>query len=211
MSRNRDEDISLGFSYKHFKHGAHACLIYRDESEKRRVISKYIESGIANNEQIGYFVDTMTPEEVRAWLAELDVELPQTRQVEISPAVSVYCPDGKFVPEQMLSRLKNHYDQAIAAGFSGSRLSGEMTWSCRNIPGSDQLIVYEALINTIFDTHPVTVVCQYDVNKFDGGLIYDVLQVHPLMFVHGQIVKNPAYVRPEEFLHNRMNTTKNEE
>ncbi|MCC5013798.1 MULTISPECIES: MEDS domain-containing protein [unclassified Legionella] len=210
MPRNRGEDISLGFSYEHFKHGAHACLIYRDESEKRRVISKYIESGIANNEQIGYFVDTMTPEEVRAWLAELDVELPQTRQVEISPAVSVYCPDGQFVPEQMLSRLKNHYDHAIAAGFSGSRLSGEMTWSCRNIPGSDQLIVYEALINTILDTHPITVVCQYDVNKFDGGLIYDVLQVHPFMFVHGQIVKNPAYIRPEEFFHNRMNTIKNE-
>ncbi|PWY54094.1 hypothetical protein DGG96_18825 [Legionella qingyii] len=210
MSMNSDEDISLGFGYKHFKHGAHACLIYRDEAEKRRVISKYIESGIANNEQIGYFVDTMTPDEVKAWLAELDVELPQTKQVEISPAVSIYCPDGKFVPEQMLSCLKNYYDQAIAAGFSGARLSGEMTWSCRNIPGSEQLIVYEALINTILNTHPVTAVCQYDVNKFDGGLIYDVLQVHPLMFVHGQIVKNPAYIKPEEFLHNLMNNIKNE-
>ncbi|QMT60532.1 MEDS domain-containing protein [Legionella sp. PC997] len=210
MPRNRDKDISLGFGYKHFKHGAHACLIYRDESEKRRVISKYIESGIANNEQIEYFVDTMTPEEVRAWLAELDVELPQTKQVEISPAVSVYCPDGNFVPEQMLSCLKNYYDQSIAAGFSGARISGEMTWSCRNIPGSEQLIVYEALINTILDTHPITAVCQYDVNKFDGGLIYDVLQVHPLMFVHGQIVKNPAYIKPDEFLHNHMNNLKNE-
>ncbi|MCW8400281.1 MEDS domain-containing protein [Legionella sp. PATHC038] len=197
-----NEDISLGFGYKHFKDGAHACLIYRDEAERRRVISKYIESGMINNEQIGYFVDTMTPEEVRVWLAELDVELPKSKQVEITPAVSTYCPDGKFIPEQMLSCLKLHYEHAIAAGFSGSRISGEMSWACRNIPGSDQLIVYEALINTVIDTHPVKVVCQYDVSKFDGGLIYDVLQVHPFMFVHGQIVKNPAYIKPDEFLHN---------
>jgi len=199
------DDISLGFTYKHFKHGAHACLMYRDESERRRVISKYIESGILNNERIGYFVDIMKPEEVVDWLGELGIEVPKTSQVTITPAVTTYCPEGKFIPEQMLSCLKRHYEQAIADGFVGARLSGEMSWSLRNIPGSEQLIVYEALINTILDTHPVTAMCQYDVTKFDGGLIYDVLQVHPLMVVHGQIVKNPAYVRPDEFLRNYKN------
>nr|WP_254596065.1 MEDS domain-containing protein [Legionella micdadei] len=179
--------------------------MYRDESERRRVISKYIESGILNNERIGYFVDIMKPEEVVDWLGELGIEVPKTSQVTITPAVTTYCPEGKFIPEQMLSCLKRHYEQAIADGFVGARLSGEMSWSLRNIPGSEQLIVYEALINTILDTHPVTAMCQYDVTKFDGGLIYDVLQVHPLMVVHGQIVKNPAYVRPDEFLRNYKN------
>ncbi|MBL7481039.1 MEDS domain-containing protein [Legionella bononiensis] len=200
------QDISLGFSHRRFAGGAHMCMLYRDETERRGVISKYIESGLLNDEKIGYFVDTMKPEEVKSWLAELGVEVPEGKQITISPASSTYCPHNIFVPEVMLENLRRYHEQSIAEGFSGARLSGEMTWSLRNIPGSERLIEYEALINTILKTHPIAALCQYDATKFDGGLLFDILQVHPLMVVHGQIVENPAYIRPEEFLkeyHNR--------
>ena len=39
-----------------------------------------------------------------------------------------------------------------------------------------------------------------DARRFDGATILDVLRVHPMMIVHGQIVRNPYYTRPSEFL-----------
>jgi hypothetical protein len=63
---------------------------------------------------------------------------------------------------------------------------------------------YEALVNEVVITHPVTAVCQYDANKFSGSTILDVLKVHPMMIVHGQIVRNPYYIKPQDFLNRNV-------
>jgi hypothetical protein len=42
--------------------------------------------------------------------------------------------------------------------------------------------------------------CQYDARRFDGATLFKVLQVHPYMVAQGQIVRNPFYLKPEEFL-----------
>ena len=88
-------------------------------------------------------------------------------------------------------------------GCPAVRATGETSWAVRGIPGCDRLLEYEARLNTALETVPVTAVCQYDVNLFDGGTILDVLRVHPIMISRGQLVKNPFYVGPEEFLANR--------
>jgi len=49
-------------------------------------------------------------------------------------------------------------------------------------------------------TVPITVVRQYDAQRFDGAKLYDILSVHPMMIVHGQVVRNPYYVEAEVFL-----------
>jgi hypothetical protein len=33
---------------------------------------------------------------------------------------------------------------------------------------------------------------------YSGGMIYELLNVHPVMIVHGQIMRNPFYVAPVE-------------
>ncbi|MCZ7400963.1 MAG: MEDS domain-containing protein [Candidatus Methanoperedens sp.] len=115
-------------------------------------------------------------------------------------AQDVYCPCGKFVPSEMLTRLSGCYDQAIIAGYPGARVSGEMSWALKGIPGSERLMEYEALINTLCDKHPVTPICQYDARRFDGATLLNVLKVHPMMIVQGKIVQNPYFIEPQEFL-----------
>lgn len=200
---SKNKDISLGFTNKRFQPGIHMCLLYRDETERREIISKYLQAGIQDNEKIDYFADIMTPEELQGWLKELGIELPKdpiNSQVTISPAVDVYCPHGTFVTNDMLQVLRDCYDGSIEKGYSGARVTGETTWTTTDIPGIEHFIEYEAMINDAIKKHPVTVMCQYDVSRFDGGALFDILQVHPLMVVHGQIVNNPAYIGPKVFL-----------
>jgi hypothetical protein len=103
----------------------------------------------------------------------------------------------------MLDVLRGFHGTMLEDGHAGGRVSGEMSWALRGIPGSDRLMEYEALVNGVLATHPVTAICQYDARRFDGQLIFDVLKVHPMMIVNGQVVRNPYYMRPEEFLGSR--------
>lgn len=197
--------VELGFTTESLPAGTHMCLLYSDESERRSVISKYLRCGIEGREKVSYFADILSPAETRAWLGDMGVKLPDDESFYLAPAVQTYCPDGKFVPDQMIEGLKVLYNAAMAEGYPHARASGEMTWALKGIPGSERLIEYEALLNEAFSTHPVIGLCQYDVNKFSGAAILDVLKVHPMMIVNGQIVRNPYYVETRKFLKENFN------
>lgn len=197
------KEVSMGFTRDLFPEGTHMCLIYDNEEQRKKIISRFMATGIALGEQVGYFADTTTPQEVKAWMEEMGVKLPEETEngrFSIFRAESVYCPTGKFVPSEMLARLGDCYERAVNAGYTGARVSGEMSWALKGIQGSDRLMEYEALINTVGERHPVTPICQYDARRFDGATLLNVLKVHPMMIVQGQIVRNPYYMAPQEFL-----------
>lgn len=195
--------IDMGFTKEPFPEGTHMCLIYDNDAYRQKVISQFLAKGLAVGEQVGYFADVTTPTEVATWLKSLGVEVEKLLAegtLEVFVAGEVYCPDGQFVPQSMLRRLSDRYTHAVQDGYVGARASGEMSWALRTFPGSDRLMEYEALINTISATSPVTPICQYDARRFDGATLLNVLKVHPLMIVESQIVRNPYYLPPQEFL-----------
>jgi hypothetical protein len=59
---------------------------------------------------------------------------------------------------------------------------------------------YEARLTQLLVQHPYTACCQYDARRFSGQVLMDVLSVHPLMIVRGQLVKNPYFVEASVFL-----------
>jgi hypothetical protein len=197
---NQGTLTNMGFTSESFPAGTHMCLIYSQESERRKIIGKFLESGLLAQEKVAYFADTLSQEEVRSWLLDMGIDLPESEGFSITDAAKTYSPSGEFVPETMLSTLREFYGQAKRSGYPNARVSGEMSWALKGIPGSERLMEYEALVNEVLVTHPVTAICQYDANRFSGGAILDVLKVHPMMVVHGQIVQNPFYMKPQDFL-----------
>jgi hypothetical protein len=202
IAMQNDGAISLGFDNKAYPAGTHMCLIYNDEAERRKIITKFLEGGLKTGEKVAYFVDEISPGDVYAWLEEMDVNIPEKdldAAFTAAEAQKTYCPDGTFIPDRMLTTLREFYDQSMDQGYPYCRVSGEMGWALKNLPGSDRLMEYESLVNLVVTTHPVTAVCQYDANRFDGATILKCLEVHPYMIVHGQVVHNPYYITPEEF------------
>jgi hypothetical protein len=188
--------ISVGFSAERFHPGTHICLVFRDEHARRSIVSKFVESGLLEGERVFYFADAAEPADVIDWLSSLDVDAAAALDkatFSVDPAASTYCPDGTFVPERMLGTLKQAYTQSHEEGYPHSRVTGEMTWALRGFPGSERLMEYEAAINDVILTHPITAMCQYDANHFDGHVIFRALQVHPYMVMNGQLVKNPYF------------------
>lgn len=199
--------VSLGFTPDLFPAGIHMCYIYNDDQRRQEVMSKFIDSGLQAGERVGYFTDTLSPRELRTHLADMGVHLPpetDRERLSISAALDTYCPDGIFIPERMLKGLESLYTESLGKGYPGVRVTGEMSWALKEIPGRERLIEYEARVNTILLEYPVTAICQYDARRFDGATLFDVLNVHPMMIVAGQVVHNPYYTPPETFLSQRL-------
>jgi hypothetical protein len=202
MNEQRQE-VDRGCTQEVFAECHHLCLIYDSEAQRRKIVSEYLAAGIRRGELVRYFADTTSAEEIRAWLLETGVELSKAEEdgaFGIIKAQSAYCPSGRFVPQEVIENMVSRYGMAKKAGYRGSRACGEMSWALGDIPGADRLLEYEVRINTITETFPHTGMCQYDARLFDGATLFKVLQVHPYMIAQGQIVRNPFYITPEEFL-----------
>jgi len=196
------QNIDLGFVPQHFQEGTHMCLIYKDDEERENVISQYLLKGLITNEKVSYFAFKASKDEIITFLQKSGVVVNE-QNLDVLNAAETYCPNGKFVPEEMLETLRQFYNSSIEKGYKSCRVSGEMHWALQQISGSERLMEYEALVNNVLVTHPVTAICQYDARKFSGELIIDCLKVHPYMIINGQVIENPYFMNPEEFLKQR--------
>ena len=196
-------DTDGGIPREVFPECHHVCLIYENEEERRKTVTEFLASGLKRGELVRYFADRLAPQELRAWLLEKGVELAKAEEdgdFGIVKAESAYCPSGRFEPKEVIERMVSRYATAREAGYRGSRACGEMSWVLRDIPGAERFLEYEVRINTITETFPYIGMCQYDARLFDGATLFNILQVHPFMIAQGQIVRNPYYLKPEEFL-----------
>ncbi|MDA3949681.1 MAG: MEDS domain-containing protein [Spirochaeta sp.] len=190
------DQIDVGFSEETFYAGTHICLVFRDETERQRIVAQFVEGGVLHDERVLYFADSANPSDVISWLTELDVAISGKDDPFFSAdsAASVYYPTGQFDPEEMCETLKTSWTTCHDAGYPNSRVTGEMSWALRDVPGTDRIIEYEAAVNEVLKTHPITAMCQYDANRFSGDVIFRALQVHPYMVMNRQLMKNPYYI-----------------
>lgn len=201
MKKNHRK-VSMGFSDQKFNEGHHIIYIYNDDVERKRTMAKYFRQGIFEEDKVLYLVDDISPEEMEKELMDLGIDLePGQTDFDLRNGHYSLCPGAYFSPEFMLSIVGEYYDHAIQEGYAGARGAGEMSWAL--IEGRStvpDLLEYESRLTEILENHPLTTVCQYDARRFDGALLMDMLSVHPMMIVRGQLVKNPSYVKKEIFL-----------
>jgi hypothetical protein len=186
--------VRLGFAPELYPEGTHICYLYSDEEERKRFMSEYVSSGLDQREFVTYLADapSNTVEQSVEWLGIANSSPERRAQLNVRPALETCCPGGRFVTETMLDTLRGFYVNRPACS-AGARLAAEMTWALHDIPGVEQLVEFEGRITDWLASYPLTALCQYDTRKFDGATIFELLNVHPIMIVHGQIMRNPFY------------------
>lgn len=178
----------------------HICLIYDNDEQRRKIVSEYLAVGLRQGEKVRCGVDGLAPEIIRSWLLALGIELPEDMEngaLSIFQAKNYYMANGQFDPKGLIKGITPRYHQLIKNGYRGVRSTSEMSWALKCNVGVDRLLEYEVLLNTVY---PNNGMCQYDARLFNGVELFNVLKVHPYMVAQGQIVNNPFYIRPEEFM-----------
>jgi hypothetical protein len=200
--KQKKRQVSLGFTKEEFPEGHHIIYVYNDDEERKKTLAKFLQQGLEDHEKVIYLASDISPDEMRAELLALGVDVDKKQKdFDLLPAHYTHCPGQYFTPDFMLNMVEHYYCSAMQEGYVGARGAGEMSWAL--IEGRStvhDLLEYEARLNTTLELNPLTTICQYDARRFSGELILDMLTVHPMMIVRGQLMKNPFYVEPATFL-----------
>ena len=186
--------------------GDHVCMVYESSEEQLAAAVPFIRKGLARGECCVYIADDLTVEQTRAALDGAGID---TRRELERGALSLltkreaYLRTGSFDPEGMIRFLEQTVDDAVARGFAGFRVTGEMTWALGCEHGCDRLIEYEARLNHFFPGSRALAICQYNRRRFSPSVIHDVLRTHPRAVIGDKVCPNIYYEPPESVLNDR--------
>lgn len=193
-------EISLGFSERRFLSGSHICYLFGGDDERLRLLARFLTAGTRDRERVLCLSDTLPCDGVRAALLKERADLGEPGQTLFMRSDEVYIRQGWFSSDAMLAQVRDFFEESVAAGYRGARGTGEMSWALRDVSGTEDVMVYEARLTQLLERFPYTAMCQYDIRRFDGATVMDVLSVHPYSILRGQILDNPYFVPPEQFL-----------
>jgi len=163
----------------------------------------YFREGLDNDEEVLTIWESDVHPEFCSHCANAGLPLDRTLakgQLKILASEDTYTQDGVFVSKRMYNTLEQALIAAQDGPYGTVRTCGDMEWALKNLPGTDELMEYEAKVNLLAPKYECTLLCVYDINKFSGRAIADVLATHSHVILNGRIHVNPHFVEPLEFL-----------
>ena len=181
----------------------HICGFFRNPEEEYRLLLPFIKDGFVRGEKAFHVVDPKLREDhLRRLEAEgIDViEAEKSGQFEFCDWDQAYFPDGRFDQDRMLAMWREVLDAAGQRGFPLTRLVAHMEWALEEREGVRDLLEYEARFNQVHHSARDPVICSYDLTKFRGDMLMDIIRTHPMVIIGGLLQENPFFVPPETFL-----------
>lgn len=106
---------------------------------------------------------------------------------------AAYVVHGTFNPEATLGVFNDAIEQSYTDGFTGFRAAAEMSWALDCTDGLHQVIVYEALLKSLFANCRAIGLCLYDRKRMPLEVINGALLTHPIVGSHGRYGANRCY------------------
>lgn len=186
-------------------HSTHICAFFDSEAQELACVGPYFAEGLDNGELVFTIRER---ERCAPYLEELGRQMQRdlgpfqaSRQLRQFCAEESYLGEGgaEFEPVPMYEAIREILRQAGQEGYPRVRTCGDMNWAV-NLRDIDRLMEYEARVNELTAHHDCTFMCVYDLRRFNGRTMMDVLSTHPMVVMGTRIYENPYYVQPEDFL-----------
>lgn len=181
----------------------HICAFFHSSDEEYRVILPFIKDGFERGHKALHVVDPNLRDDHRQRLAAAGIDVAQAElsgQFELREWADAYLRDGRFDQDRMLALLREVLEAGRQQGFSLMRMVAHMEWALEERPRVDDLVEYETRVNYMWPRHKDAVICVYDLAKFGGHIVMDILRTHPMVLIGGIIQENPFFQPPDEFL-----------
>jgi len=178
-----EKDKILEF-VKNLKIKDHVILFYANPKEKHDVLFTYLKAGLEKGEAVAYVASQESPEQIEQAMRDFGIDV---KQYEKNGALRIidyrdwYIIDRKFNVKKTIELWKNLFDESIAKGFKGLRVTGEMACFFEN-GMVKELIEYENVLHKTLEI-PMIGICAYDSNLIasqeDGiELLLNLLNMH---------------------------------
>jgi anti-anti-sigma regulatory factor len=159
----------------------HACLTFGDREELLDLTAAFVRDGLSGGLKVVWLSEAAGPGRAAAELAR--------RGIVVEPALASGQMAAAGCEGQLLSRQAFSASKAMrwlrgqmAAfrqdGFPGLRVAVDMSWALRPVPGVEQLPEFEEGITAALAGTTVSVLCQYDRERFDPVTLATVAAFH---------------------------------
>ena len=182
--------------------GAHICGMYRGSTERDAILVPFLKAGLVAGDKCICVIDAGEPSEV---IAALGVELAarecaDDKQLDVIRASDMHLRSGRFSPDETIGSWKAAISEVMYDGRFDLVRAVE-TWSLRDVvPDAREIVALDSEMNRFLPLFPQVILCLYDLERFGGDSIVDLLRTHPKVLVGKLVLENPYYLGPDEFL-----------
>lgn len=182
----------------------HVCAFFNGLDEQHRVLRSFIREGFERGHKALHIVDPEWREDHVKRLAEAGIDVERAMsggQLELRDWQNAYLRGDRFYQDEMLATLEKVLQSGAAAGYPLTRVAGfYKIWELLDKTGVDDFLEYETRLNYVLAKYDDPVICTYDLSKFSGSVVIDIMRTHPVVIIGGVLQENPFFVSPDQFL-----------
>jgi hypothetical protein len=181
----------------------HVCAFFNSDDEKYRVLLPFIKDGFERGEKAIHVIGPDQQCDHLQRLAAVGIDpavAQQSGQLDLRISTEAYLRDGRFDQDRMLEVFEQLASGTEREGFKRSRIVCHMEWAADDRTHVDNLVEFESRVNDVWSRCDDAVICVYDLAKFGGDTVVDIIRTHPVIIIGGILQQNPFFVPPGQFL-----------
>jgi signal transduction histidine kinase len=179
----------------------HLALFYRSNESQLDATTAFLVEGLQSGYRCVYLLDVNTAGDIESALRRANVDVERridAGDLVVRDAEDVYLESG-FAPTEMIRTLETEANASVADGYEGLWVAGENSWCFHTELSFDHIVDFEADFDAACPDLPVTALCQYDLDRFNGTSAAKALRTHERIIYRNQLCKNPFYIPPEDY------------
>jgi hypothetical protein len=169
-----------------YNHGNHVCFLYRSEDALHEMLAQFVNEGLKKGEQCVCVETTRVQQrlcgDLRALAIDFEKEIAKGSLVFLSEE-EVYFKSGEFDPQRLVKQLNESINRSQEAGFSGFRISGEISRASGDAMIQEKVIDYERRVDECFTDRKAIGFCHYRFDAFPEEMLDSVIDAHGLHLV----------------------------
>jgi len=184
-----EKDEILQF-VKQMKPRDHVIMFHSNREDKHQILFTYLKAGLDQGEAAAYVASEETPDEIRQAMRRFGIDvdgLERRGALRVIDYRDWYIVEGKFSATETIDRWKKLYEDAVAKGFKGLRITGETAcfFDKRMVK---ELVEYDKALHRVLEI-PMAAICVYDsgvvANERAGELYLDLVKAHSTVIIVG--------------------------
>lgn len=199
--------LKLTLAGRTFSRPTHICAFFDSAAQEDACVGPYVAEGLDNGEQVFAIRNAADcapyMKRLAAAVGRTFEKQVATGQLRLRATEETYLAATGFEADRMIEMLVHVIDESRAAGYPRVRTCGDMNWAVEALRDVEELMEYEARVNLVVHAHECICMCVYDLNRFGGRAVMEVLATHPMVLMGDRIFDNPYYLNPVDFLQRR--------
>jgi len=169
--------------------GTHFCQFYETKDDLIDLLVPYFKTGLENNEFCLWVTSTCVDEnDARRAMTETMPQFDryvQDGRIEIVPVTDWHLKGGGVDFDQVLQGWIDKHAQALARGYDGMRVTGDVPCNIATLPKASwkDFAEYEQLLDKTVREYKMLLLCTYALDKCEATAILDVVQYHQFALI----------------------------